>query len=490
LGQDPLIELPPLRPLSQEPGAVVDPLPVPLPPVVVPPVAVPPLAVPQTPGETIELPKEVVVPQPAAVDDDKKVPIKLDSVLRLAQDQNGLVRLARERLFEAQVEQELAAKRWLPEISMGAGWWRHEGGIQDFDGNLIRSSYGGVNPGMELRGKIDLRDIVFARLDAARKVSQQQGELSKFTADQLLDAATTYIDLLASHAAERIAVEAEAKLQRLLEQAKSLEKVDPGVRVEVARVESELGAQRVLTRRLHEGVRGASAKLVYLLGLNPASELLILDKNLVALGLVPVQASPEALIETALRHGPGVQETEAILGLLEDMRAKGESPLHFLPAIEMHMGDWAYGAGPGSRTNWDNRWDLGLQARWNLTDLLNGRQRKRLADTRMQQAYLGYEDLRGKLTLGVKEAHEAARSNADQIGLAAAQIKHAEESYNLSDLRLRENIKGRSPSEVLLAVRALMGARLTYLHAVRDYDKAQLRLFVLTGAGASIHTSR
>jgi outer membrane protein TolC len=108
----------------------------------------------------------------------------------------------------------------------------------------------------------------------------------------------------------------------------------------------------------------------------------------------------------------------------------------------------------------------------------------------MQQAYLGYEDLRGKLTLGVKEAHETARSNADQIGLAAAQIKHAEESYNLSDLRLRENIKGRSPSEVLLAVRALMGARLTYLHAVRDYDKAQLRLFVLTGAGASIHTSR
>src|SRR5262245_722691 len=211
-----------------------------------PPAPSPPINLPAGRGQCAQTPTAITMPQPApAAQDEKAMPINLDAVLRLAQDQNGQVRLARERLYEAQIEQELAAKRWLPEISVGAGWWRHEGGIQDFQGNLVHSSYGGVNPGMEWRGKLDIRDAVFARIDASRKVWQQQGELSKFTADQLLDAATTYVELMAAKAAERIAVEAEAKLQRLLEQAKGLEKVDPGVRVEVARVESELGAQRV-----------------------------------------------------------------------------------------------------------------------------------------------------------------------------------------------------------------------------------------------------
>jgi hypothetical protein len=34
---------------------------------------------------------------------------------------------------------------------------------------------------------------------------------------------------------------------------------------------------------------------------------------------------------------------------------------------------------------------------------------------------------------------------------------------------------------VLLAIRALGGAQLNYLNAVRDYDKAQIRLLILLG---------
>lgn len=467
----PVLELPPLTPRSTATQSTT------------PPAPLPPVLVQFSRGEVVPRPQAPSAPpvsrHSAAA---RNVPITLDAVLRLAQDQNGMVRLAREKLYEAETQQELATKNWLPETSVGAGWWRHEGGIQDFQGNMVRSSYGSVLGGLEIRSKLDLRDKVFGRLEAERKVWQQQGELTKFTADQLLDATTTYVDLMAARVAEGIAVEAERKLERLLEQARSLEKVDPGVRVETARVESELGAQRMLTRRLHEGSVAAAAKLVYLLGLDPASELVLVDKNLIALKLVDDQQPAETLVQSALQRGPGVQEMEAVLGLLEEMRGKGESPLHFLPSLEVRIVEGAFGAGPGSRLDWESRWDLGVQARWNLTELLTGRQRKRLANLRIQQAHLSYEDLRGKLTLGVHEAREAAQSNQEQIRMATTQIKHAEESYNLSDMRLRENIKGRSPSEVLLAIRTLLGARLGYLHAIRDYDKAQLRLFILTGA--------
>lgn len=424
------------------------------------------------------LPPSSPQPHPVAA---KVVPISLDAVFRLARDQNGQVQIAREKLHEAFLEQQFAAKRWLPEIHMGVGGWRHNGGIQDFQGNLVRSNYTGALMGMEARGKMDMRDTIYSRLDAERKVWQQHAELSKFSSDQLLDAATTYIDLLAARSAEAIGLEAEAKLRSLLDQARNLEKVDPGVRVEVARVESELGAQQILTRRLREGASAAVAKLIYLLGLDPASELLAQEPQIVPFTLVPSQASAQALVETALQRGPGVQEMSTILGVLEDMRAKNNSPVHWLPVVEMTMGEGAFGAGQGWGTNWENRWDLGLSARWNLTELITSRERKRLADVKIQQAYLGYNDLRGKLTLGVQEACGALHSTRDQLELATRQIQHAQESYDLSDQRLRENIKGRSPSEVLLAIRALLGARLSYLHAVRDHDKAQIRLFVLTG---------
>ncbi len=489
--ENPVLELPPLLPRG-EIEATAPPLRVPLPPVETespreekaPPVSAPLGAEPplrhadeksagSSPGVT----------QVRA--GGRFVPISLDAVLCLARDQNGQVRIAREKVQEAYVEQELARKRWLPELSVGADYWRHDGGIQDFYGNLIKSTYGGALAGVDVRGKFDIREVVFQRLEAERRIWQQQGELSRFTSDQLLDAASTYIDLLAARTAEAIGIEAEYKLERLLKQAKDLENVDSGVRVEVARVEAELGAQKILTRRVREGARSAVAKLIYLLGLDPVSELIVQETQMPPLRLVDTGQPSKILVETALQSGPGVQELQAILGLLEDMRAKGESPLHWLPTVQVTLGEGAFGAMPGSQTDWANRWDIGVQARWNVTELMTGRQRKRLADLKIQQAYLNYQDMRGKLTLGVQEACEAVHSATEQMDFAAVQIQHAEESYKLSDMRLRENIKGRSPSEVLLAIRALVGARVSYLHALRDLDKAQIRLFVLTGAAAA-----
>jgi hypothetical protein len=68
------------------------------------------------------------------------------------------------------------------------------------------------------------------------------------------------------------------------------------------------------------------------------------------------------------------------------------------------------------------------------------------------------------------------------MALGQEQVRHADKSYRLSASRLKEAIKGRSPSEVLMAIRALGAARLQYITTVRDLNKAQIRLLVLTGA--------
>lgn len=427
------------------------------------------------------LPEKIAAPV-AAPSNSHLMPMTLDYIMRTAQDQNGQIAIAREKLNESFANQELAAKRWLPDLYAGTAWYRHEGGIQDFKGNLIHSSYGSLFAGIELRGKLDLREAAYQKIDAERRVWQQKGEVSKLTSENLLDAANTYIDLLATRTGEAIGLEMEKKLNDLLNKAQKLTNIDPGVKVEVTRIESELSSQKQLTRKLREGAVAANAKLVYLLSLPGHTELMPSEQQMITLNWVDANQPVQSLVEQALTRGPGVRELQGLLNLIEDARAKANGPGRYMPTVEMTMAEGAFGAGPGARTYFDNRWDLGLQVRWNLTEHLTAKERRRVADAKMQQAHLSYQELRGKLTLGVEEAREATLSNFEQVRFGEQQIRSAEESFRLSDYRLTNTIKGASPSEVLLSLRALAGARLTYLNAIRELDKAQLRLFVLVGA--------
>jgi outer membrane protein TolC len=424
---------------------------------------------------------------PVAPTAARAVPVGLDTVLRLAQDQNGPIRIARARLDEALAGEDLARKAWLPQIYVGPSYFRHEGGIQDFQGNLIHSSYGSVFAGLEVRGRLDPRDVAFQRVDAERKVWQQKGELSKLTSEQFLDAAGTYIDLLATRAGEGLARQIDKHLADLRQQADDLAKLDPGVRVEVERVEAEVRSHRLMTRKLREGGDAAAAKLAYLLGIDPACELVPIETHLAPLDLIDASQPVQTLVDRALAEGPGVRDLEGLLQLIDQTRSAAEGPGRWLPAVELCLGEGAFGAGPGSRLAWDNQLNIGMSLRWNLTEAMTARERLRQADLKAAQVHLSYQDLRGRLTLGVTEAQQAILSGNDQLRAAEEQVRYAEKAYELSASRLKESIKGRSPSEVLMAIRALGGARLQYIQTLRDLDKAQIRLLLLVGEACERH---
>src|SRR5207302_5954772 len=125
---------------------------------------------------------------------------------------------------EAFANQDLAAKAWLPDVWLGAGWYRHEGGIANEDGTLTRSSFGSMFAGLELRGRFDLREAVYLKVDAARRVWQQRAEVSKLSNEALLNASSTYVDLLAARAAEAVTLQSENLLADLQKQAEALAK--------------------------------------------------------------------------------------------------------------------------------------------------------------------------------------------------------------------------------------------------------------------------
>lgn len=420
-----------------------------------------------------------------AEEEPKMLPISLETVFRLAQNQNGEVLLAREKLTEAFAGKEVADKAWLPDIYVGASYYRHEGGIQDQTGQFIHSSFGSLFGGVELNGKLDLREATFKKVDAERKIWQQRGEVTRMTSENLLDASQTYIDLLTAKSGEAIAREAESKLRELLEDTEKLAKAEPALQVEVARIRSNLAAQQQITRKVREGVRSATAKLNHLLGLDPTAELVVMERNLAPFHLIDPRNDPRLLIQKALSQGPGVQDMEGLLNLIADSQARSQSLTAWMPILEMRMAEGGFGAGPGASMKWDNRWDMALQARWNLTSGLTSDAHRRMGYSKMHQANLGYQNLRSKLALGVQEAWESNTSNNDQLQIAQEEIKQSQETYKLSKYRWNQRLKGSSPSEVLLAIRTYSAAQLAYLNAVRGYDKAQIRLWVLTGMGTA-----
>lgn len=430
---------------------------------------------PPAKAETLPPPTDAP-PAPTAV------PVSLDAVLRLAEEQNGQVALARERINQAYAEQELADKRILPDITVGTGYWRHEGGIQLQEGPLIRSSTGAMLSGADIYARLDLKAITFAKLDAARKTLQARGEAKRITTEVLLEAASTYVDLLAAHSGLAIARGLDAELHKLLDRAQKLANIEKGARIEVSRITAEINAQAQTTRKLEAQAKAAAAKLAYLLGMDPCcTELTPTDEQLVAFRLVDANQPVEALCSQAMANGPGLRELEGILAVIQEGMSKGESPARFLPVFEARAIEGLFGAGANDNMVFANRLDVGVQARWNLTELCTASTQRRIGCSLLAQTQLTYKDARSKLALGVREARETSVSGEQELTLTTEQILQVKKTAELSEMRLTEGIQGASFSEVLMAKRAVAGAQANYLSVLREFDKAQLRLMILCG---------
>jgi outer membrane protein TolC len=415
---------------------------------------------------------------------DKVLPIDLDTVLHLAEAQNVQVALAREKLHESEAEQSLADLSWLPDIHAGTAYYRHEGGIQNEDGTITHSSFGSMLAGVDLAGRLDLRNSAYQRINAERKVWQQKGELSRVTSETLMDAANTYIDLLTARTSEALIQRSEKYQNEVLERTEKLARELPAFKPQLEAIKAQAAVRRQALVQLCQQGDAAAAKLAYLLDLGPHVQLVPMDAALRPVELVDAAQPTAALVDQALRAGPGVRELEQMLNVIQSGMDRASGLGRLLPVFETRVLEGAYGAGHNATLEWANRCDIALQARWNLTDLFTASDRKRLASSRLRQAHLNYADLRGRLTLGVQEAQQSALSSREQLRLGTIQVGHAYESYQLSFKRLVEPVEGASATEVISAIQLLESAHLNSLSAIRAHNKAQVRLLVLLGATA------
>jgi outer membrane protein TolC len=447
--------------------------------------AAPPMQAPAVPATVQWAPAPQMVGQTIVhtVDADKphEMPITLDTVLRLAEDHNPKIALAREKVHDSQLEQEKNCRAWLPDVYAGMGYFRHEGGIQDFQGSLIHSSTQAFLAGLNLESELDLREATFRHIKGERDIWQQKAELSQIDSEVLLESATTYIDLLVAQRAEAIARELEQYEQKVLDRAKQLAKTEAGRAGMVEGVQAVLNSRQRALAKLKQQRSAASAKLVYLLGLPPETVLVPMDKVLAPIELVDVTPPVHDLVAQALANGPAVRELEGMLAVIQTGIDKSYGLHNLLPSLKVCALEGLFGAGPGSDMTFDNRLDFGVQVRWNLTQLAHADHMRAQARSKQLQAMLNYDDVRGKLAASVQDSRDTIVYGREQIGLSRDEIKNAGESYQQNNKRLLEGLPGGSVSDTLVAIRALEQAHFDYLGSISSHNKAQLRLLLLLG---------
>jgi hypothetical protein len=280
------------------------------------------------------------------------------------------------------------------------------------------------------------------RYAAAARTWQRRVELARTTNETLLDAGNTYFDLLTARRGEAIGHELQKYEESLLRRAEDLAKSDRSATVLVESLRAELAGRRAAIAKLRQQGDGAAAKLAYLLNLPPETPVVPQDASLEPVDLVDASPAAAALVARAQSEGPGVRELSGLAATIEEGIASIRPCLALLPRVARQL---------------------------------------QTAQFKLEETRLALDDLRGKLAAGVIEAREAIQSGRVQVTDTAEDIRHAAETYRLSDLRLTEGAPGASTSDVSRSIRGLELSHFNHLTTVAAYDKAQLRLLLLLG---------
>jgi outer membrane protein TolC len=238
-------------------------------------------------------------------------------------------------------------------------------------------------------------------------------------------------------------------------------KSEASAAVLVENVRAEISRRKQTLAQLHVQGDAAAAKLTYLLGMPPETVLQPTDRSPKPIDLVDATQDVNDLVNRAVANGPGIHELEGLMGVAHSGLELLDSPLHCLLVFQTGHGDEEGGTAS--------------------SHFVSTKEKRRLLESKIQQLHFAYDELRGKLAAGTKEARDAILTGRDQINDATEQIRHAGKAYKLSDLRLREAVQGSSVAEVLLSIINLERAHLGYVSAVSAYNKAEVRLMLLLG---------
>ncbi len=414
--------------------------------------------------------------------------IDLPTALRLAGAQNLDIQIARQRLAEARANQESSVWQFFPAITPGVSYRRHDNLIQDVGGSIIPVHKEAYAVGPSLSGQLELGDAIYRNLASRQLVKAADYALESERQNAIVAAAQGYFDLVKAHSSVGVAREAIGISTNYSAQIEQAVGIGIAFKGDLLRVQVQTERDRLILRQAQEQQRVAAARLAQTLHLDSTVELVPPDDEAVPLSLIATNASLGSLVAQALGSRPELQESRALAEAARQAK-KGARYGPLIPSVGAQVFVGGLGGGKdGSPSTFGESEDYLVTLGWRIgPGGLFDRGRIRATESRYEIAELIRAKLIDEITRQVIESQTRVQSQADQMDTARRAIQGAQET-----LRLTQGRKEFAVGVVLETIQAeqdLTRARLDYLNALAEYNKAQYALQKAIGGLSSIGAS-
>jgi len=401
--------------------------------------------------------------------------IDLVTALQLAGAKGIDIQIARERLNAAAADATSANLELVPWLSAGVAYRRHGGLTQDVVGDIVTADKDLSLAGTAINLQVDVGEALFRSLAAKQTRQAAEHGLAGQRQETLLRAAEAYFDLLVAQASVTVAEEAlrisreyESELHRAVDVGIALKGDELRVKVQSQRNELALEQakeqRRILAARLSEALR-----------LDPAVELVARDAELVPLDFVRPTEAVDSLVAEALSARPEVSEGRAlVLAADENRKAAVYGPLIPTVAGLAYVGELSGGPeGAAARSGGSRDYVAAVSWRLGPGGILDVG-RSRAAKARLGESQWALEKLKDAIAREVVEARTRVLSQEEQLDTARGALATAKEGFDLA--RARKEFEVGVVLENILAEQDQTRARLDYVRALGEYDKAQYAL--------------
>lgn len=400
------------------------------------------------------------------------VHVDLPTVMKLAGANNDEIQLARAKHTETLAESKLAWQRFWPSLTLGAGYRRIDGNVQDIAGAVFDVSKQQYTVGPNLMIDWSPGDMYYAALVAKQKALAAEQLAEKARRDIVTQATGRYYDLLATEAALAI-IEDDLRLTQDYErQIGGAVEAGTAFRADLLRVKTQVSREKLAIRQHQEKRDLSAAALAEILRLSADTALRPAKADLVPVRLLDRKTGVATLISQAAQHRPEMKAAGAVSTAAAWERERARvAPL--IPNVQAGYGFGGLGGGfNGDMGNFDETQNAYIGLGWKIgPGGLFDKQRKVIANAQEEAASLQSAQVKAAIGREVVEAAAKAQSAHDQIGINDEAVNAAQEMVKLAKERQASQLG--VVLEYLLAREELTRARQSRVKAVTDFNKAQ-----------------
>jgi outer membrane protein TolC len=441
---------------------------------------------------------------PPPAPDLRPLAISLPAALQLANANAIDVAAASERVRIATAQLEQARVLWLPTVTFGGDYNRHDGRIQNADGTIIDVGRGsfmfGAGSGIGSTAVLSVTDAIFTPLVARQTVRARQADAQTAANDTLVAVSDAYFNVQQARGELAGAQDAVRRTEDLVRRIKLLATglVPP---LEATRAEAELARRQQAELLARERWRTASAELIRVVRLDPVAQVEPVEPPQLRVSLVDLSRPVDDLIVMGLTNRPELTSRQAqVQATIAALRQEKVRPL--VPSVLIRgwstpvTGTLAVGVFGGGQNgdlgHFGYRGDIDLQLLWQFDNLgfgNHGRVHEREAQNRL--ALIELFRIQDHVAADVSTAYAQSELAAKRVEIAERGVQLALDSADKNLTGLSETRRAGDtfvlvvrPQEAVVAVQALAQAYADYYTAVADANRAQFRLYRAIGRPA------